>query len=275
MFKRNQNDDEFNALTIDYEQLHDNDDAYRVVERNPGRRGPFKVIVVVIAIFIAYQFLSPLKLSLETEISKREAVAEQSAQKQRKALSNKNSVHQIVSRGQLDALTEFLQKIDRSEINRVENGMTPIMLASANGNVEMIDLLYTQGADPNTRGSMQRTALQYATEKNHYEAAKRLLSYGADIDAYDNGRLTPLTMAANRGHTKLALLFVEKGADPNIQHSQGWTALIDATIRNDKRLVRALLAAGADKDIKMENGMKALDYAIQYKHQKLVKLLNQ
>lgn len=81
--------------------------------------------------------------------------------------------------------------------------MTPIMLAASRGNVEIIDLLFTQGADPNKRGSMQRTALQYAAEKNRIEAAERLLAYGADIDAHDNGRLTPLIMAASRGYTNI------------------------------------------------------------------------
>ncbi|NKB37122.1 MAG: hypothetical protein GKR93_08090 [Gammaproteobacteria bacterium] len=275
MFKRNIPDGNENTALTNQEGMRDNIDAYSVVERNPGRRGPFKIIIFIIAIFIAYHIFSPVKLSLNTEIKKREASVEKSEKKPMKVLADIDSVHQIVSNGRLEALTEILQKIDRSEINRVENGMTPIMLAASKGNVEMIDLLYTQGADPNKRGSMDRTALQYATEKNHYEAAKRLLSYGADIDAYDNGRLTSLTMAANRGHSKLALLLVKKGADPNIQHSQGWTALIDATIRNDEGLVRALLAAGADKNIKMKNGMKALDYAIQYNHKKMSRLLSQ
>ncbi len=273
MFKRNKADRNQNTALVNQEDMRNNVDAYSVVERNPGRRGPFKLIATIIAIYFAYQFVSLFNTSFEQESKSVGTVLKQSGQDLVKDYTKMNSVHDFVASGRLDALTENLLQIDRAEMNRVENGMTPIMLAASKGNVEMIDLLYTQGADPNKRGSMQRTALQYATEKNHYEAAKRLLSYGADIDAYDNGRLTPVTMAANRGHTELALLFVEKGADLNIQHSQGWTALIDATIRNDERLVRALLAAGADKTIKMENGMNALDYAIQYKHKQIAQLL--
>ena len=80
-------------------------------------------------------------------------------------------------------------------------------------------------------------------------------------------------MAANRGFTELGILYVEKGAKLDIQHVNGWTALIDATIRNDARLVQALLAAGANKDIKMKNGMTAFDYAVQYKHKEMIRLL--
>lgn len=52
---------------------------------------------------------------------------------------------------------------NKASINEVINGMTPMYVK---GDVEIIELLFTQGADPNKRGSMERTALQYAAEKN-------------------------------------------------------------------------------------------------------------
>ena len=176
---------------------------------------------------------------------------------------NKLTLHQLIANEKVDEIKQALIR-NKETINEVVNGMTPIMLAASKGNVEIIDLLFTQGADPNKRGSMQRTALQYAAEKNHIEAAKRLLAYGADIDAYDNGRLTPLVMAASRGYTELSLFFIEKGADVDIQHVDGWTALIDATAHNDVKVVKALLKAGANKDLQAKNGLKAIDYARQY-----------
>ncbi len=189
------------------------------------------------------------------------------------SLSKESSLHNVIPKGKVADIKLVLLS-NRETINDVIDGMTPMMLAASRGNVDIIELLFTLGADPNKRGSMERTALQYAAEKNHIEAVKRLLSYGADIDAYDNGRLTPLIMAASRGYTDLGLLFVEKGADVNIQHIDGWTALIDAAAHGDTQLVVALLNAGANKELSAKNGMKAIDYARQYGFNNLVKILS-
>ena len=202
------------------------------VERNPRSRFPVWPIVIF-ALFIAvFSFLSDDGHQIKIKIDPSSEQYGNLEDEKSKVFSTIN-IHQVIAGGDIDALKKQLLSIEGEAINEVVGGMTPIMIAASMGNVAMIDLLFTQGADPDKRGSMERTALQYATEKNHVEAAKRLLDYGADIDAFDNGKLTPLIMAANRGYTELGLIYVKKGANVNSQHSQGWTALIDAVIRND------------------------------------------
>ncbi len=246
-----------------------------VVDRQSQSR--FSVLAIIIAIFVVYLLFSLLSndesaiQSVKDFISTGELISEQQSQD---AVSKEGSFHQIVSKGNVEEVKQQLLLSDTETINKVVNGMTPIMLAASRGDVEIIDLLFTQGSDPNKSGSMQRTALQYAAEKNHIEAVKRLLAYGADIDAYDNGQLTPLIMAASRGYTELGLLFVEKGADVNIQHVDGWTALIDATAHGDVKLVKSLLEAGADKELTAKNGMKAIDYAREYGFKNIVRMLS-
>lgn len=250
------------------------DEADPVVERQP--RSDFSILPIIIVIFVLYQLFnvlseneSVIQVLTDSILSEEATFNQQSLDEEYKEIS----IHQLVSKGDVSEVEQRLLISDREAINEVVAGMTPIMLAATSGSVEIIDLLFTQGANPNKRGSMQRTALQYATEKNHIEAAMRLLSYGAEIDAYDNGRLTPLIMAASRGHSELALLYIEKGADVNIQHIQGWTALIDAAAHGDTKLVKALLEANADKDLAAENGMKAIDYAREYRFTNIVKIL--
>lgn len=244
-----------------------------VVERHPRSKFPILTISALVAVFILIGYLSKNDLTLKTVTDTTSTIQNILDKEKLSELNESTSIHYLVVNASVDEIKQQIVSIDREAINAVVDGMTPIMLAASSGNVELIDLLFTQGADPNLRGSMQRTALQYASEKNHIEAARRLLAYGADIDAYDDGRLTPLIMAANRGYTELALLFTEKGADVNIQHVEGWTALIDAVIKDDGRLVNALLKAGANKDLATSNGLKAIDYARQYGHENMVKIL--
>ena len=267
MKKKNDNDD---LIHYDYLSKHEDD---LVVERHPRNKLPLLSIAIICFLFISYHYLTQLENS--SSISERNISSiKPSEKKLKKTVPEQVNFHQLIADGNIMAVQEQLHEIDIKKLNEVVNGMTPIMLAAAKGHVEMIDLLFTQGADPNKRGAMQRTALQYAIDKNHIEAAKRLLVYGADIDAYDNGQLTPLVMAANRGHSELALYLVEEGADVNIPQAQGWTALINATAHNDEKLVKALLKSGADRDHKASNGKKAMDYAQEYGFPNMVKILS-
>jgi len=254
-----------------FPEEHDN--SVSTVERRPRTKLPIWLLLSIAVYYVGYKFLvsddSKLGVAIEPV-----AQIQDSTKITGMPSYSAASIHQLISSGNIEAIKSQLLLLEDKEINEVVGGMTPIMLAASMGNTELIDLLFTQGADPNKRGSMKRTALQYATEKNHIETAKQLLSYGADIDAYDNGRLTPLIMTASRGHTELGLIFINKGADVNIQHSQGWTALIDAVAHNDVNLAKALLKAGADKELKGKNGLRAIDYARQYEHKRMVKLLS-
>jgi ankyrin repeat protein len=232
------------------------------------------IIIAVIAIYFLFNYLAKEQSIIKTVkevISIEELVSNQ--YENNKKTKIESVLHQAIKSGSFEEVKQLIL-LNNESINEVVEGMTPIMLAASRGNVEIIDLLFTQGADPNKRGSMDRTALQYATEKNHIEAAKRLLAYGADIDAYDNGRLTPLVMAASRGYSELGVLFVEKGADVNIQHVDGWTALIDATAHGDVKFVKVLLEAGADKELKAKNGKKAIDYAKEYGFKEIYRILS-
>ncbi len=251
-----------------------NRDAESIVERQPRSNISFTTIFFLFIVFVLFKYLSNNNVDVQVLIDTALTDKTSASSKNLNTPSGKTSIHQLISNGNIREIEKRILSIDKKTINQVVGGMTPIMLAASSGKVELIDLLFTQGADPNVRGSSQRTALQYATERNHIDAAKRLLSYGADIDAFDNGRLTPLIMAANRGYTELGLYYIEKGADVNIQLVKGWTALIDAAARNDTRLAKALLLAGADKELAANNGMKAIDYARQYEHEGMVKLLS-
>lgn len=263
----------YKAKQVDSDPLYSDEDDL-VVERNPRSQIPLLPIFTFAFIYLLFVYLWPELNKAQFESETITTSATTSNRQEPAELALTANIHQLVTNATANDVAQQLVILDKEAIDSVVNGMTPIMLAASRGSVEIIDLLFTQGADPNKRGSARRTALQYAVEKNHIEAAERLLAYGADIDAYDNGRLTPLIMAADRGFTELGMLLLEKGANPNIQHSQGWTALIDAARNGDKKLVNALLKAGADKDVAMTNGMKARDIAKQNGHKNIVKILD-
>jgi ankyrin repeat protein len=73
------------------------------------------------------------------------------------------------------------------------------------------------------------TALIFAAREGDIETAQVLLDGGADINQTTNYGWTPLLTAINNRHLLLAKMLLERGADPNLANRGGWTPLYIAT----------------------------------------------
>lgn len=237
------------------------------------------LVLFVVALYFEYRETNRPVDQSETLVSQPAPVAIHTEQKPVQITNKKPTAgltqefYQATVRGDLTSMQNIIDKLQPSEINAVTHGMTPIMKASSLGRVDMVEFLLQHGADPNKRGSSQRTALQYAAERNRLAVAKILVKNGADINGVDNSNLSPLIMAADRRYHELAMYLIDAGADVNIQHNQGWTALIDASVSGDVELVKQLLKEGADINAKTRNGWTALDYARHHKRYDVIPYL--
>ena len=255
-----------------------------VIERTPrsGNRVVIITLGLVIFIGIGYVIVSGLpshvtRLVLDqipnTPVTQQPKRSSDAPQQSTVSSDPLTLLYGAVVKAELPAVNSLLGQLSTGELNRPLNGMTLLMTTASTGNTEVLQALLAHGASPNARGAHQRTALQYAAEKNRLQAARLLLDAGADIDGADNGSLTPLIMAADRDFTQLALLLIKRGANVNIQNVQGWTALMDAAEVGNMQLVEALLAAGARTEARHHNGFMALDFARRGEHQDVIRLL--
>lgn len=106
--------------------------------------------------------------------------------------------------------------------------MTPLMIASATQQVELVEWLIHNGADPNSASPLhQRTALHYAINNTH----RRTCDQAAVL-----------------------LLLLEAGADPNAQDRLGYTPLHLAYISDQKELQTILLVYGASDQLEDHAG---------------------
>jgi uncharacterized protein len=101
-------------------------------------------------------------------------------------------------------------------------GENALMLAALNGDVDLVKLLITKGAEVNKQGW---TALHYAAANGHDDIATLLLGYSADVNAPSPNGTTPLMMAARGDHLSTLKLLIAKGADINAKNQIGMTAL--------------------------------------------------
>jgi len=112
------------------------------------------------------------------------------------------------------------------------------------------------------------TPLVFAAREGDLESAKLLIEAGAQINQVTEYGWTPLLTAVNNRNYQLAKYLLEKGADPNIANKGGWTPLYLATDNRNieggdypvpkpdldhLEIIKALLEKGADPNKKVKD----------------------
>ncbi|OQE36718.1 hypothetical protein PENCOP_c011G03058 [Penicillium coprophilum] len=90
----------------------------------------------------------------------------------------------------------------------------PLVIACRNGDMRTVDLLLTEGADPNVNDTQDLgspSALHEACNQGYYEVARMLLTRGADPNGRIEGNNTPLETAALIGNLDILKLLFEFG----------------------------------------------------------------
>lgn len=103
---------------------------------------------------------------------------------------------------------------------------TALMRAAFSGDIELVKLLLSYGADPNIVSRDNETTLLAAagngfipgyskgrSSAERLEVVKLLVDLGQDVNAFDNYGITPLMVAANIGDVPVIQYLIDKGAD--------------------------------------------------------------
>ena len=171
-------------------------------------------------------------------------------------------------------------------------GLTPLVFASREGDLESAKVLIEAGADVNQITEYGWTPLLVATNNRNYKLGAYLLQKGANPNIANKGGWTPLYLATdNRNieggdypvpkpdmdHLEYITLLLEKGADPNLRVKEntlsrtiftmqwffepGATPFVRAAQSSDVPLLKLLLAHGADPKLATDFGDTALTVA--------------
>ena len=115
---------------------------------------------------------------------------------------------------------------------------TLLILASANGNLEVVNYLLDQGANILAKTDQGVSSFSLAAEKGHLEIVKALYRKDSSIlEQKDKKGRTALIWAAMKGHLDVVKFLVSNNADVNVQSIEGETPLLVASTNNHDGVV--------------------------------------
>jgi ankyrin repeat protein len=130
------------------------------------------------------------------------------------------------------------------------------------GREQAAKIIHRHGGESATDFDSDEEGDLWAAAKNgDIETLEELLDDGADPNAQDQLGITPLSWCAMTGHKKAAELLVEHGADVNQPNRDGGTALHAAAFLGNTEMVQFLIAEGANVRARNQGGETPLDSA--------------
>ncbi|KAF3844914.1 hypothetical protein F7725_008077 [Dissostichus mawsoni] len=175
------------------------------------------------------------------------------------------SLFSYVEEENLAAIKAHLDKFKDVD-SRSDNGQTPLMVASEQGNVEIVQELLRRGANVNLDDVDCWTALISAAKEGHIEVVRELLENNANLEHRDMGGWTALMWGAYKGHTDVARMLMDKGANPNITGQYSVYPIIWAAGRGHAEIVHLLLQHGAKVNCSDKYGTTPLIWAARKGH---------
>ena len=163
------------------------------------------------------------------------------------AFAGPDGLERAILNGDVAAASEAIAA--GAEVDAVLDGgvMTPLALAAARGDPNMVRALLAFGASPDAASGLGITPLIAATNSCHArpDIVSILLAGGARTDLRAPGGMSPLLVAAQKGRTEMVELLLAAGADATAVDVFGDGVLNYAIYAQSPDEVQVALAAGS------------------------------
>jgi ankyrin repeat protein len=198
----------------------------------------------------------------------------------------------FVKAAQEGNITEAEKLLKTGElVNQTTIGnQTPLHLAAAEGQDDMVKWLLVHEANPIAQDQNGKTPAEFAKSQGHDQTAQLILDYvelfknedkaikAGDTEtlrkllSQDGREYTILHVAAQTGSSQLIAIEIKSGEDVNAQTVNGITPLHKAAVSGKLEIAQMLIRGGANVNISDIYNNTPLYYAISYENMELIKL---
>lgn len=184
---------------------------------------------------------------------------------------HQTATHYAAARGNLNMI-HFLSNIGAPMNSTDEFGHTPLMDASMEAKVQVVDFLWKHCVVPLPSGAQAFKYFQRATRQGNVNMVKEFIRIGLDVNtSLDATQVpsTPLGWAACLGRIETAKILLQHGADPNVTDPKdGRSVLHHACDSDNPAMVDLILenyvgSLSTKLERKDDHGCTPLDYAFQ------------
>ena len=164
---------------------------------------------------------------------------------------------------------------------KTDNGVTPLHLAAKYGSFDVCEYLIQKGASVTAATTnLGQTPLHYLAHNRNYSTSSICLLLnmnGADVHVVDLHGCTPMILSVSLGNMRLfkTLLRLDR-SQIDITDHQGRTALHHAVLNDQPEICSELIHNGADIELKDIYGMSAKDESVpdNFVDEAIIKMLN-
>ena len=182
-------------------------------------------------------------------------------------------IHDAARGGDLEAVREIVSREPLAVNSLDESGRTPLIVAAAAGQREVVSLLIERGALVNATNDRGATSLHFAASRGDSQIVRTLIGHGAVVNARAIGCATPLCWASCAGREGAARVLITEGANVNAECIDLWTPLYRAAASGNAGLVELLLLHGAGVNMQCIEGKTPLHNAVESGSEDIVGLL--
>lgn len=165
--------------------------------------------------------------------------------------------------GDLNALVEMLPATADLNASDKATDTTALAYAVENNDLNMVHVLISAGALPNSPNGRGETPLMHLSSDASVEFLAQLIAVGADVRASDESGRTVLMNAARYCNFAVVKELIARGARIDDRDHDGNTVLMSAAENSDPEIVRLLIKGGAPLDYKNDDGESATVIALK------------